>query len=68
MHNNSRNNQSKTAAFTDKNNNPAINGELNVSYQWNFTCDAPFTVCRSTRSSRTAETAGQSSELSPDRV
>lgn len=44
MHNNSNNNQPNTAAFTDKNNNPAVNGEMNVSYQWNFTCDPPFTV------------------------
>jgi len=31
----------KTAQFTDNNSNQ---GPLNVSYQWNFTCDAPYTV------------------------
>ncbi|WP_458389738.1 hypothetical protein [Sphingomonas sp. F9_3S_D5_B_2] len=34
----------KRAQFTDNNSNPAKNGPMNVSYQWNFTCDAPFTV------------------------
>ena len=34
----------RSRGFTDKNNNPAINGEMNVSYQWNFTCDPPFSV------------------------
>jgi hypothetical protein len=31
----------RTAQFTDSNNNQ---GQLNVSYQWNFTCNAPYTV------------------------
>lgn len=31
----------KTAQFTDSNNNE---GHMNVSYQWNFTCDAPYSV------------------------
>ena len=29
----------KTARFTDNNNNDAKNGPMNVSFQWNFTCD-----------------------------
>ena len=31
----------KKAQFTDNNNNQA---PMNVSYQWNFSCDAPYTV------------------------
>lgn len=31
----------RTAQFTDNNNNK---GQLNVSYQWNFTCDPPYLV------------------------
>jgi hypothetical protein len=31
----------KTAQFTDNNSNQ---GTLSISYQWNFTCDAPYTV------------------------
>jgi hypothetical protein len=29
----------KTARFTDNNNNNPQNGPMNVSFQWNFTCD-----------------------------
>jgi hypothetical protein len=29
----------KKAGFTDNNNNDAKNGSMNVSFQWNFTCD-----------------------------
>jgi hypothetical protein len=37
-----KNNQSpKWAQFTDNNNNSL---PMTVSYQWNFTCDAPYTV------------------------
>jgi hypothetical protein len=39
------NNQSPAKAhFTDNNSNLASNGPMNVSYQWNFTCSASFTV------------------------
>lgn len=41
MNNNGPN---KSARFNDNNNNPAVNGPMNVSYQWNFTCDAGHTV------------------------
>jgi len=41
MNNNSPN---KSARFNDNNNNPAVNGPINVSYQWNFTCDSTHTV------------------------
>lgn len=34
----------KSAQFTSNNSNPASKGPLQVSYQWNFTCDAPYTV------------------------
>jgi hypothetical protein len=34
----------RTAGFTDANSNPASNGALNVSYQWNFTCNPGYTV------------------------
>lgn len=34
----------KSARFTDNNNNPAVNGELDIIYQWNFTCDPPYSV------------------------
>jgi len=34
----------RRAAFTDKNNNDPKNGELKISYAWNFTCDAGATV------------------------
>ena len=34
----------KTAGFTDANSNLKSNGVLNVSYQWNFTCNSPYTV------------------------
>jgi hypothetical protein len=32
------------ASFTDNNSNNAANGPMNVSYQWNFTCNTPCTV------------------------
>lgn len=35
---NNNGNPNKTAGFTDRNNNQ---GQMNVSYQWNFTCDDP---------------------------
>ena len=39
------NNQTPVKAhFTDHNSNLASNGTLDVSYQWNFTCDSPYTV------------------------
>ena len=41
MNNNS---PTKNARFNDNNNNPAVNGPMNVSYQWNFTCDSTHTV------------------------
>jgi hypothetical protein len=31
----------RTARFVDNNNNDSKNGELEVCYQWNFTCDDP---------------------------
>lgn len=31
----------RTASFTDNNNNSAKAGSMDVSYQWNFTCDDP---------------------------
>lgn len=34
----------KSARFTDNNSNPSTNGALKISYQWNFTCDPPYTV------------------------
>lgn len=34
----------KSARFTDNNNNPSANGALDITYQWNFTCDAPYSV------------------------
>jgi len=34
----------QSARFTDNNSNLASNGPLNVSYQWEFTCSATFTV------------------------
>jgi hypothetical protein len=34
----------KSARFTDNNDNNAANGVLNISYQWNFTCDPPYSV------------------------
>lgn len=40
-----QNNQSpRTASFTDNNSNLAANGPMNVTYAWNFTCDAGATV------------------------
>jgi hypothetical protein len=44
MNNNNNNHQPNTAGFTDNNNNPATNGPLDVSYQWNFTCNSGYTV------------------------
>jgi len=41
MHNNQT---PKKAQFTDNNNNNPANGALNVSYQWEFTCNTGFTV------------------------
>jgi hypothetical protein len=39
------NNQSpRWAQFTDANSNNSANGTLNVSYQWEFTCDSGYTV------------------------
>lgn len=38
MNNNGHQN---TGQFTDNNSNQ---GQMTVSYQWNFTCDAPYTV------------------------
>ena len=32
------------ASFTDNNSNNAANGPMDVSYQWNFTCNPPCTV------------------------
>jgi len=37
------NSPQKTGQFTDNNNNQA---PMDVSYAWNFTCDAPYTVSR----------------------
>lgn len=34
----------KSAAFTDNNSNVNVNGPMNVSYQWNFSCNAPYSV------------------------
>ena len=33
------NGPNKSARFNDNNSNPASNGPMNVSYQWNFRCD-----------------------------
>lgn len=41
MNNNGPN---KSAHFNDNNNNPSVNGPMNVSYQWNFSCDSTHTV------------------------
>jgi hypothetical protein len=41
MNNNGPN---KSARFTDNNSNPSTNGPMNVSYQWNFSCDPTHTV------------------------
>ena len=38
------NGPNKTAGFTDNNSNPSTNGPMNVSYQWNFSCDPSHTV------------------------
>lgn len=40
---NNNENSRKTAGFTDRNNNQ---GRMNVSYQWNFTCDDPSVEVR----------------------
>lgn len=41
MNNNGPN---KSARFNDNNSNPSVNGPMNVSYQWNFSCNPGFTV------------------------
>lgn len=41
MHNNKT---PRTAHFTDSNSNDPANGTLNVSYQWEFTCNSGYTV------------------------